>query len=100
MKSRFAVFAVFTMPSATRSARSRCHESSTFSTLMSGDLLARRHGDRPPALPARSLSLGGFMPNIKEADEILQHARPLTHQRGYETQPFGHLAKLPIALEE
>ena len=40
------------------------------------------------------------MPNTTEADEILQHARPLIHQRGHETQPCGHLAKLPIALEE
>jgi starvation-inducible DNA-binding protein len=40
------------------------------------------------------------MPNITEADEILQHARPLTHQRGLDTQPYGHLAKRPIALEE
>ena len=40
------------------------------------------------------------MPNTTEADEILQHARPLIHQRGHETQPYGHLAKLPIALEE
>jgi hypothetical protein len=40
------------------------------------------------------------MPNTTEADEILQHARPLIHQRGHETQPYGHLAQLPIALEE
>ena len=40
------------------------------------------------------------MSNISEADDILQHARPLVHQRGHETQPFGHLAKLPIALDE
>ena len=40
------------------------------------------------------------MSNISEADGILQHAKPLVHQRGHETQPFGHLAKLPIALGE
>ena len=40
------------------------------------------------------------MPNISETDGILQHARPLVHQRSHETQPFGHLAKLPIALGE
>jgi starvation-inducible DNA-binding protein len=40
------------------------------------------------------------MPNITEADQILQHARPVVHQRGHETLPFGHLAKLPIALDE
>ena len=27
-------------------------------------------------------------------------ARPLVHQHGHEIQPFGHLAKLPIALSE
>ena len=40
------------------------------------------------------------MPNITEADEILQRARPLIHQRGHDTQPYGHLAKRPIALDE
>src|SRR5687768_14911387 len=43
---------------------------------------------------------GGFMPNVKEADELLQNARPVIHQRGHDTLPCGHLAKLPIALEE
>jgi starvation-inducible DNA-binding protein len=40
------------------------------------------------------------MPNTTDADEILQQARPVTHQRAHDTQPYGHLAKLPIALEE
>ena len=40
------------------------------------------------------------MPTTTEPDEIRQHARPVRHQRGHETQPFGHLATLPIALEE
>ena len=40
------------------------------------------------------------MPNTTEADDILQHARPVVNQRGHETQPFGHLARLPIALDE
>ena len=40
------------------------------------------------------------MPKATEADEILQHARPVIHRHGHETQPYGHLAKLPIALEE
>jgi hypothetical protein len=30
------------------------------------------------------------MPNTTEADDILQHARPVVNQRGHETQPFGH----------
>ena len=40
------------------------------------------------------------MPNITEADEILQYASPVLDQRGHETQPFGHLVKLSIALAE
>lgn len=40
------------------------------------------------------------MSNITEAEEILQRARPVTHQRAHDTQPYGHLAKLPIALDE
>ena len=40
------------------------------------------------------------MANVPEAEEILQHARPVTHQHAHDTQPFGHLAKLPIALDK
>jgi starvation-inducible DNA-binding protein len=40
------------------------------------------------------------MAKILDADEILQHASPLLHQHAHETQPYGHLVKLPIALEE
>ena len=40
------------------------------------------------------------MPNITEADEILRHASPVLPQRGHETQPYGHLVKRPIALDE
>jgi starvation-inducible DNA-binding protein len=35
-----------------------------------------------------------------DADEILNHAKPIVHQHAHETQPFGHLVKLPIALSE
>jgi starvation-inducible DNA-binding protein len=35
-----------------------------------------------------------------DADTILKHARPLTHQQAPEIQPWGHLVKLPIALAE
>jgi starvation-inducible DNA-binding protein len=35
-----------------------------------------------------------------DADEILQHASPIVHQKGHETQPFGHLIRMPIALAE
>lgn len=37
---------------------------------------------------------------ILDADEILQHASPIVHQKGHETQPFGHLIRMPIALAE
>src|SRR6266571_1118824 len=30
----------------------------------------------------------------------LSRARPLVHQQAHEIQPFGHLVKLPIALDE
>jgi starvation-inducible DNA-binding protein len=37
---------------------------------------------------------------ILDADEILQHASPAVHQKAHETQPFGHLVRMPIALAE
>ena len=37
---------------------------------------------------------------LLDADAILNQAKPLTHQRAHEIQPFGHLVKLPIALAE
>ncbi len=35
-----------------------------------------------------------------DADEILQHASPVVHQKAPEIQPFGHLVRMPIALPE
>ncbi len=35
-----------------------------------------------------------------DADAIINHARPIVHQKAPEIQPFGHLIKLPIALSE
>jgi starvation-inducible DNA-binding protein len=37
---------------------------------------------------------------ILDADEILQHATPVTGQQGQEIQPWGHLIRMPIALAE
>lgn len=37
---------------------------------------------------------------ILDADEILQHASPIVHQKAHEIQPFGHLIRMPIALAE
>jgi starvation-inducible DNA-binding protein len=37
---------------------------------------------------------------ILDADEILHHASPITHQQSHETQPWGHLIRMPIALPE
>ena len=35
-----------------------------------------------------------------DADVILKHAKPLTHQAAPEIHPYGHLVKMPIALAE
>jgi starvation-inducible DNA-binding protein len=40
------------------------------------------------------------MAKTLEADAILKHASPLQHQKAHETQPYGHLIRLPIALAE
>ena len=40
------------------------------------------------------------MTKTLDADAILRHASPLVHQKGHETQPYGHLIRLPIALAE
>jgi len=40
------------------------------------------------------------MAKTLDADAILKHAGPLQHQKGHETQPYGHLIRLPIALAE
>ena len=40
------------------------------------------------------------MTKTLDADAILRHASPLVHQSGHETQPYGHLIRLPIALAE
>ena len=37
---------------------------------------------------------------ILDTNEIVQHARPMAHQKGHEIQPFGHLVRMPIALAE
>ncbi|HJZ73757.1 MAG TPA: DNA starvation/stationary phase protection protein [Vicinamibacterales bacterium] len=37
---------------------------------------------------------------VLDADEILQHATPIAHQKGHEIQPWGHLIRMPIALAE
>lgn len=35
-----------------------------------------------------------------ETDEIARHATPIVHQKAHEIQPFGHLIRMPIALDE
>jgi len=35
-----------------------------------------------------------------DADALLERVRPLTNQHAHEIQPFGHIAKLPLALSE
>ena len=39
------------------------------------------------------------MPHNVDADQILRRARPITEQHGHEIQPFGHLVRMPIALD-
>src|SRR5258706_3573726 len=45
---------------------------------------------------------GNNMPTRAPAETLdwLSRARPLVHQTAHEIQPFGHLVKLPIALDE
>src|SRR3954470_12995850 len=37
---------------------------------------------------------------VLDADEVLRHATPLVHQQAHETQPYGHMIRMPIALAE
>src|SRR4051794_34562742 len=37
---------------------------------------------------------------LLDADEILRHATPIVHQEGHESQPYGHVIRMPIALAE
>jgi starvation-inducible DNA-binding protein len=46
-------------------------------------------------------STGGTdMPKVIDPDEILEHAKPQLHQQASETQPFGHIVRMPIALAQ
>ena len=40
------------------------------------------------------------MTKTLDADEILKHAAPLQRQHGHEIQPYGHIVKMPIALNQ
>jgi starvation-inducible DNA-binding protein len=40
------------------------------------------------------------MTKTLDADELIQRATPLQNQHAHEIQPYGHLVKMPIALEE
>jgi len=40
------------------------------------------------------------MKHAVDAEQILKHARPITDQHGHEIQPFNHLVRMPIALDE
>ncbi len=40
------------------------------------------------------------MPKTIDADEILRRAKPITDQHAHEIQPFGHLVRMPLALDE
>ena len=40
------------------------------------------------------------MTKTLDADEILKQVRPAKRQQGHEIQPYGHLVKMPIAMDE
>jgi starvation-inducible DNA-binding protein len=40
------------------------------------------------------------MKHAVDADHILKQARPITGQQAHEIQPFNHLVRMPIALDE
>jgi len=40
------------------------------------------------------------MKHAVDADQILKQARPITAQEAHEIQPFNHLVRMPIALDE
>lgn len=46
------------------------------------------------------LEMEVVVPKVLDADGIMKHARPLLHQEAHETQPYGHVLKMPIALSE
>jgi starvation-inducible DNA-binding protein len=37
---------------------------------------------------------------VMDADEIIRHATPIVHQEAHESQPYGHVIRMPIALAE
>jgi starvation-inducible DNA-binding protein len=37
---------------------------------------------------------------LLDADRILRHATPIVHQEAHESQPYGHVIRMPIALSE
>jgi len=39
------------------------------------------------------------MPKVLDVDQIRRQAEPITNQKGHEIQPFGHLVRMPIALD-
>lgn len=39
------------------------------------------------------------MPQNLDVDRILKRARPITDPHAHEIQPFGHLVRMPIALD-
>ena len=40
------------------------------------------------------------MKHAVDAEQILRQARPITDQEAHEIQPFNHLVRMPIALDE
>ena len=40
------------------------------------------------------------MKHALDAEQVLKQARPITDQQAHEIQPFNHLVRMPIALDE
>src|SRR4051812_43689291 len=59
----------------------------------------RRSRLRHRSISATRLRKGVPMPQSLDVDQILKRARPITDQRAHEIQPFGHLVRMPIALD-
>src|SRR3954452_17314100 len=59
----------------------------------------RRSQLRHRSISAKRPRKGVPMPQSLDVDQILKRARPITDQRAHEIQPFGHLVRMPIALD-
>jgi starvation-inducible DNA-binding protein len=50
--------------------------------------------------PVKGIQEDDMSKKTLDADTILAEATPMSHQQAHETQPYGHLVRMPIALSE